>query len=268
MSGVDDLISIGIGDPEYYAELLSVIPRDANRRLLSNEHPCPDIAGIPSVDPLLAQRLQTLLDVLANISLCQKGNVSATMASIKPDKGLIETQLYIAFNHEEDNSARSCPEHLKSIFGMLHEVPYQPLETDASPKLIAGELEDKLVDICEAIHNYSYEIFEYRVNKRRKKFSQIWGYIEQESADFSPEQRSTLLAFFNHVDMILQVVEPQVTKQLSRNHIQMLLNIYTYWTDHNLLPEDPLVDNKLTLLDHADAWLAKGALSDTYVISL
>jgi hypothetical protein len=42
MSGIDELISIGIEDPEYYAELLSMTSRDVNRRLLSNERPCPD----------------------------------------------------------------------------------------------------------------------------------------------------------------------------------------------------------------------------------
>ncbi|KAI0282111.1 hypothetical protein BGY98DRAFT_132673 [Russula aff. rugulosa BPL654] len=145
----DELISIGIEDPEYYAELLSVTPRDANRPLLSNEHPCPDVLGIHGVDAPLAQRLQTLLDVVADISLCQKGNVSATVACIKQDKDALETQIYIAFNHETDEAARSCPNHLQSIFGMLRQVLYQPPVTDGSPKVIAKELEGKLVEIAE-----------------------------------------------------------------------------------------------------------------------
>jgi hypothetical protein len=267
MSGIDDLISIGIEDPEYYAELLSVTPRDVNRRLLSNEHPCPDVPGIHGVDAPLAERLQTLLDVVADISLCQKGNVSATMACIKQDKDALEIQLYIAFNHENDEAARSCPKHLQSIFGMLHQVPYQPPATDGSPKVIAKELEGKLFEICRAIHNYSYDMFKYRVNKRKHKLSQIRGYIEQESTYFTPQQRYTLVYFLKHVDMIIKVVDTQATKQLSYMHIQMLLNIYWYWTNHNLLPNDRLADNKVTLLDHADEWLAQGASSDTYVIS-
>ena len=265
----DELISIGIEDPEYYAELLSVTPRDANRPLLSNEHPCPDVLGIHGVDASLAQRLQTLLDVVADISLCQKGNVSATMACIKQDKDALETQIYIAFNHETDEAARSCPNHLQSIFGMLRQVFYKPPVTDGSPKVIAKELEGKLVEICRAIHNYSYDIFAYRVNKRKHKISQIRGYIEQGSTYLSTELRSKLLSFLKHVDMIIKVVaDTQATKQLSYIKIQMLLNIYSIWTNYNLLPNDRLADNKVTLLDHADEWLAEGARSDTYVISL
>ena len=100
--------------------------------------------------PPLSQHLQTFLDVVAEISLCQKGNVSAAMACIKEYKDALETQLYIAFNHEDDEAARSCPKHLQSIFGMLHQVPYQPLATDGPPKVIAGELKDKLVEILQS----------------------------------------------------------------------------------------------------------------------
>ena len=67
-------------------------PRDANRRLLSNERPCPDVPSIHDLDSPLAHRLQTLIDVVADISLCQKGNVSATMACLKKDKDTLETQ--------------------------------------------------------------------------------------------------------------------------------------------------------------------------------
>ena len=262
------LDKLGIEDPEYYAELLSVTPRDANRCLLSNEHPCPDVPGIHGVDAMLAQLLQTLLDVVADISLCRKGNVSATMACIKQDKDDLETQLYIAFNHENDEAARSCPDHLQSVFGMLQQVPCQPPVTDGSPKVIAKELEGNLIEICRAIHNYSYNIFEYRINKRKHKLSQIRGYIEQESTNFSSEQRSTLVVFLRHVDMIINVVaNTQATKQLPYIKIQMLLSIYSNWTKNNLLSNDRLADNNVTLLDRADEWLAKGARSDTYVIS-
>lgn len=208
----------------------------------------------------LAQRLQTLLNVVAEISLCQKGNVSATMACIKQDKDAIETQLYIAFDHGDDEAARSCPKHLQSVFGMLHQVPYQPISTGGSPKVIAGELKDKLVEICRAIHIYSYDIFEYRVNKRKHKLSDIRGYIEQEPTYFTPQQRSTLVAFLQHVGMIIKVVaDARDTKQFSDIDIQSFINIYPYWTDHNLLSKDRLADNKVTLLDHADAWLVEGA---------
>ena len=269
MSGIDELISIGIEDPEYYAELLSVITRDANRCLLSNEHSCSDIPSIQGVDLPLAQRLKTLLDVVADISLCRRGNVSATMACIKPYNDTVEIQIYIAFNHENDEAAVSCTEHLQSIFEMLHQVRYRPSTTNDSSRVIGKELEDELVEICGAILNYSYDIFKYHVNKRKDKLSQIREYIVQGSAHFSSQRHSTLVEFLEHVVMIINIVaDAQATKQLPDMDIQMLLNIYSYWTNHNLLPDDPLANNKSTLLDEADAWLAEGALSDTYVISL
>jgi hypothetical protein len=66
------------------------------------------------------------------------------------------------------------------------------------------------------------------------------------------------LDFFTHVDFILRTMaQARVTKQLSTTTIKMLLNIYSYWTEHNLLPQDALADNKFTLLDHADTFLAR-----------
>ncbi|KAF8487750.1 hypothetical protein F5888DRAFT_1911251 [Russula emetica] len=108
MSGINQPISIGTEDPEYYAELFCKTP---NQRLPSDdsERPCPDVPGIHGP---LTRRLQTLLDAVADISLCQRGNVSATMACLKDDKGTLETRLYVVFNHEDDEAARRCPQHL------------------------------------------------------------------------------------------------------------------------------------------------------------
>jgi hypothetical protein len=234
-------IPIDIGDPEYYADLLNMTPRDANRRLLCPDH---DVPGIHGVNAPLAGRLPTLLDVVADISLCQKRNVSATMTCIKKDKDTLETQLYIAFKTEDDEAARSCPEHLQSIFGMLHQVPYQPSASDSSPKVIAKELEDQLVEICRAIHNYSYDIFEYRVNKRKLKLSEIRGYIEQGPTPFTSQQHSTLMGFLWHVDSIVKIVtNARDTKQLSYNFIKNLLSVYSYWVNHNLLLKGEFVEN-------------------------
>jgi hypothetical protein len=65
----DQLISIDAEDPKYHADLLSKIPRIANRRLQSDEQSCPDVPGIENVDIALTRRLQTLLDAVADISL-------------------------------------------------------------------------------------------------------------------------------------------------------------------------------------------------------
>ncbi|KAH9992190.1 hypothetical protein BJV74DRAFT_884679 [Russula compacta] len=204
MSGTDQLIYIDAEDPKYYADLLYNIPRTANRRLLSDGQSCSDVPGTQNVDIALTRRLQTLLDAVADISLCRRGNVSATMTSLKDNAGLLETQLYIVLNHQEDESAVYCSQHLQNIFNILRQVPYRPLPLDGSPKLIARELESNHIEICQAIHNYSFDVFCYRVTKRVNKLSKIRGYIEQDQTDyFSDRQRSTLLEFFYHVDRII-----------------------------------------------------------------
>jgi len=257
MSGI---ISIGTEDPEYYAELLRNIPRPANRRLQSNEQSCPDVPGIQGVDGPLVRRLQTLLDVVADISLCQQRNVSATMACLKGDKGTLETRLYIVFNHQDDEAARRCPEHLRSIFKMLCQVSYKTLATDGSPKVITKGLENDLIILCRTIHNHSFDIFAHRVNKRRHQLLNIRGYIEQEQVHFTPQERSTLAVFLRHVDGIIKTVDnAEATKTFSIINTQMLLSIYSYWTEHNLLPQDAFAEDKMTLLDKADTWLAVSA---------
>ncbi len=67
-------------DPEYYAELLQKSSRPADRRQQTNQQSCGNIPGIQNVDDELSKRLRTLLDVIADISICEHGNVSATMA--------------------------------------------------------------------------------------------------------------------------------------------------------------------------------------------
>ena len=59
MSGTDQLTgsSIDAEDPKYYADLLSKIPRTANRRLPSDGQSCPDVPDIQDVDVALTRRL-------------------------------------------------------------------------------------------------------------------------------------------------------------------------------------------------------------------
>jgi hypothetical protein len=104
----------------------------------------------------------------------------------------------------------------------------------------------------------------HRVAKHRHWLSDIRGYVEQDRTHFPPQHRSTLVVFLQHVDMIItDVANAQATKELPAVSIRMLLSIYSYWTEHNFLPKDALADNKVTLLDNADTWLADGAWSDT-----
>ncbi|KAF8495875.1 hypothetical protein F5888DRAFT_1907502 [Russula emetica] len=128
------------------------------------------------------------------------------------------------------------------------------------PKVISNELENDFTEICRAIHNYSFDIFAHRVSgvtKREHKLSDIRGYIELDQTHFTPQRRSTLVKFLKHVDAIIMIVAvAQTTKQLSTISMKMLLSMYSYWTEHDLLPKDSLTYNKVTLLDDADAWLA------------
>jgi hypothetical protein len=182
------------------------------------------------------------------------------MACLKDDKGTLETRLYVVFNHEDDEAARRCPQHLQVIFNMLRQVPYKPPAMYGSLKVIANELEDDFIEICRAIHNYSFDIFAHRVTKREHKLSDIRGYIELDRTHFTSQHRSTLVAFLEDVDrIIMNVANAQTTKQLSTISIKMLLSMYLYWTEHDLLPKDSLAHNKVTLLDNADAWLSDGA---------
>jgi hypothetical protein len=261
MSGIEQPISSGTENPQYYAELFCKTFRLglAHRRIPSDEQVCLDVPGsIQGVDHPLTRRLQTLLDTVADISLCERGNVSATTACVKDDKGTLETQLYIVFNHKDDEAALRCPQHLQNIFKMLRQVPYRPM--DASPKVIANDLENDYIGVCRAIHNYSFDIFAYRVTKRKHKLSDIRRYIELDQTDFTLQDRSTLVTFLKHVDMIItNVAYAETTKQLPATSIKLFLNIYLYWTKHDLLPKDSLAEEKVTLLDRADTWLAKSA---------
>ena len=138
MSGINqpNQIFIGTEEPEYYGELFCKIPRLVNRRLQSSSPGVPR-AGIHG--GLSSRRLQTVLDAVADISLCQRGNVSATMACLRDDNGSLETRLYIVFNHENDEAARRCPRPLQVIFNMLRQVPFKPPRKDGSVKIMENE---------------------------------------------------------------------------------------------------------------------------------
>jgi hypothetical protein len=98
---------------------------------------------------------------------------------------------------------------------------------------------------------------------RKGELSEIRRYIEQDQTHFTPPHRSTLVKFLGNVDaIIMNVANAQTTKQLPAIFIKLLLTVYSYWTKRNRLPKDSLVDEKVTLLDRADTWLAEGAWSD------
>jgi len=116
---------------------------------------------------------------------------------------------------------------------------------NGSPKVITidSELENDFIKICRIIHNYSFDLFAHRVTKRKRKLSDIQRYVEQDQTHFTPQQRSMLAVFLQHVDVIIRIVgHAEATKQLSTITIQILLSMYSYWTEHHLLPQDALAE--------------------------
>src|SRR5712672_1409535 len=110
---------------------------------------------------------------------------------------------------------------------------------------------------CRTTHNYSFNIFARRVNKRKYRLLDIQGYIEQDREHFTSQQRFTLADFLGHY----QDRRQRGGHETSFHHQHR--NIYSYWSEHNILPKDALAKNKITLLDAADTLLAAGASSDT-----
>jgi hypothetical protein len=243
--------------PEYYAELLQKSSRPDHRRPETNQRSCANIPGIQNVDDELSKRLQTLLDVIADISIRERGNVSATMASVIRNGNVLKTQLYIVFNHETDDAATKCKGHLETIFQMLRKVDPPPTNR-GSPKIIPNTLMEDFIKICAVIHNYSFNVFKYRVNKRKKKLREIQNYIEH-GGYFEPHQRETLLTFLRYVANIITEVANAKDDQFPTSTMEMLQAVYSKWTNDLLLPKDDVAGNTLTLLDAADQWLADSA---------
>jgi len=228
MSGINQPISIGTEDPEYYAELLRKTPRLANRCLPSDERSRPDVPGIQNVNGPLAQRLQTLLDVVADISLCQRGNVSATMAYLKDDKGTLETRLYIVFNHEHDEAAYRCPQHLRAYLICFAKSPTSHLQRTA-PRRSSGTCYRTTSSKSAEPSTTTHSTFLHIALPSARTSFRTFGYIEQDQTHFTPQHRSTLVAFLNHMDAIIKkVANAQTTKQLSTTSVKILLSIYSY----------------------------------------
>jgi len=235
--------------------------RPADRRQQANQQSCGNIPGIQNVHDKLSKRLRTLLDAIADISTCEHGNVSATMASVIRDGDVLKTQLCIVFNHQNDDAAIICGNHLETIFRMLRKVPYPPTQADrGSPKIMPDSLEEDFIEICAVIHNYSFNIFKSHVNNRKKNLWEIRNHIEQDEGFFKPEQRGTLLKFLRYVANITRAItDAEHMDQFPTSTTEMLQTVYLEWTNDNPLPKDDLAGNTLTLLDIADNWLAKSA---------
>jgi len=91
--------------------------------------------------------------------------------------------------------------------------------TVGSPEVIAPEFEQNIIKISRAAHSYSFDIFVYRVAKRdHYKLLDIRRCIEQDQEHFNSQDRSTLVAFLGHVELIVMTVpNAQATKNLPQS---------------------------------------------------
>jgi len=248
---------IGPENPSYYSDILQNITSRVDRHSPS-QRSCQTIPGIQNIDDTLTRRLQSVLDDIARISLCEKGNVSATMACLKQHDDVLQTQLYVVFNHQRDESHRLCRQHLETTFTMLRNIPYKPSEANNSPQLITNDLMPGLPEICKEIIKHSFGIFTHHVVKRRDEMPRLKMLICQ-GTGFKPKQHSILLTFLQEVETIIKFVdEAEEAKQFSIIRTRLLLGFYSSWMKNRLLPKDD--DDTTTLLDAADRFLESEAI--------
>jgi len=92
------------------------------------------------------------------------------------------------------------------------------------------------------MQNHPQLLIRHFCASRYQAQAQVFGiqrYVEQDQAHFTPQQHSALVAFLRHMDWIIKAVDnAEATKQLSTISIEILLCIYSYWTEDNLLPQD------------------------------
>jgi len=129
-----DVEQIDPTHPVFYGELLWLFTGftsglDVPRRI-HQPAPCPNLPFSSDLDPGFVKRLQTLLDVLADISVWEKKNLAATSAQLTQAGATLATHLYVVFNSSDEDSRQSCRTHLWGIFESLRGVKYYLLELE------------------------------------------------------------------------------------------------------------------------------------------
>jgi hypothetical protein len=166
--------------PVYYGELLWLFTsgQDTPRRI--QPAPCPNLPFPRSDrDPDFVKRLQTLLDVLASISVWEKKNVAATSAQFTQAGDTLATHLYVVFNSSNKHSRQSCRSHLWGVFESLRGVEHYPSPADGSSKVIDKRFNDDIAKISSSLHTFSWEVFKHRVIKHREKLESITSLVAQ-----------------------------------------------------------------------------------------
>lgn len=240
--------------PVYYGELLWLFTsgRDVTRRM--QPAPCPNLPFRPSdLDPGLVKRLQTLLNVLADISVWEKRNVAATSAQLTQAGATLATHLYIIFNSSDEGSRRSCRAHLWGIFESLRGVNYYPSPADGSPKLIDERFHDDIAKISSSLHTFAWDVFKPRVTKHGRKLESIKNLITKYSGSFTIADNAALSSFFNDLDEILVSVDRlERVDTVPYMFTNLLHRMYMEWLRNSLLAEDDSGNELLTVLGRLD----------------
>jgi hypothetical protein len=175
--------SVTIDDPEFFCELLALPSHETLRQ--------PDIDTYPQArcqlphqptEVKLAKRLRVLLDTLATVLVRESGNPAAVAAAIHTHGGdKPEVHLYFTFNHTTAGVLRIASQHVQSIFQNLYRLP-GPLELSTDSLDVRPEDYDIVKDIIRIVHDFCWQLFTKRVNKRRHILHFIEEVLQQDSS--------------------------------------------------------------------------------------
>jgi hypothetical protein len=246
--------------PVYYGELLWLFTsgRDVPRRQIQPA-PCPNLPFPPlDRDPDFTKRLQTLLDVLASISVWQKKNIAATSAQLTQAGDTLATHIYVVFNSSDERSRQNCRSHLWGVFESLRGVEHYPSPADGSPKIIDERFNDDIAKISSNLHTFSWEVFKSRVFKHREKLENITILVaEYPDAD---SDKIPLSSFFDDLKRIINVMDRLESLDTAPPVFTDLLHlIYADWVQTKLITEHDSGNEFLTVLGRFD--LVNGAFS-------
>ncbi|KAI0289385.1 hypothetical protein BC826DRAFT_1032404 [Russula brevipes] len=222
--------------PVFYGELLWLFTsgRNVPRRQIQPA-PCPNLPFPPSDrDPDFVKRLQTLLDVLASISVWEKKNVAATSAQLTQAGDTLTTHLYVVFNSSNEHSRQSCRSHLWDIFESLRDKRFN----------------DDIAKISSSLHTFSWEVFKHRVIKHREKLESITSLVAQYPDN---TEKTALSSFFNNLKTILNVMDRlESADTVSPMFTKLLRQMYAVWVRKNLITEHDSGNEHLTVLGRFD----------------
>ncbi|KAI0302493.1 hypothetical protein BC826DRAFT_1172733 [Russula brevipes] len=239
----------------FYGELLWLFTsftsgRNVPRRQIQPA-PCPNLLFPPSDrDPDFAKRLQTLLDVLASISVWEKKNVAATSVQLTQAGDTLATHLYVVFNSSNEHSRQSCRSHLWDVFESLRGVEHCPSPADGSPKIMDKRFIDDIAKISSSLHTFSWEVFKHRVIKHREKLESITSLVAQYPDN---AEKTALSSFFNNLKTILNVMDRlESADTVSPMFTKLLRQMYAVWVRKNLITEHDSGNEHLTVLGRFD----------------